>query len=93
MTAALVQRVAALAAVALIAALVALVVTGNRGARSASTAPQVVPVAGGGWYHAMAAVRSGPLGRRTSCGHVLTAALPGVAAWRRPDSIGTNERR
>ena len=78
MTAALVQRVVALAAVALIAALVALVVTGSRRADSASTALQPVPVPGGGWYHAMAAVRRGPLGRRTSCGHVVTASLPGV---------------
>src|SRR5262249_442569 len=30
------------------------------------------------WYHAMAAVRHGQTGRRTSCGIVVKAATPGI---------------
>jgi hypothetical protein len=76
LTPALVQRVAALAAVALLAAVVALAVTGGA-SFTASPGPQRVPVPGGGWYHATAAVRRLPLGRRTSCGRRLTATLLG----------------
>lgn len=78
MTAAFVQRVTALAAVALLAALVALALISRREKTAASTLPQPVPAADGGWYHASAAVRSGQTGRHTSCGILVRAGTAGV---------------
>jgi hypothetical protein len=73
------RRVLVLAGIALLAAVVALVVIEQRRSRSPSTLPLVVPIPGGGWYHATAAVRSSRLGRRTSCGLVVTAKLGGLS--------------
>jgi hypothetical protein len=77
-TAALVQRVAALAGVALLAALAALAVAGRWEGPHRSTLPARVPVPGGGWYHATAAVPRGQVGRRTSCGLVVTPSRAGL---------------
>ena len=77
MTRTFVLRFVALAGVALVAAVVVLGVTREHHPYR-STLPLLVPVPGGGWYHATAAVRGGPLGRRTSCGLVVTAKQGGV---------------
>jgi hypothetical protein len=77
-TAASVQRQVALAGVALLAAIVALALT-SHGARTAVTGlPQPVPVAGGGWYSALAGAGEPRYGRRTRCGVLLKPGTIGV---------------
>jgi hypothetical protein len=77
-TAALVQRQVALAGIALLAAIVALALTSRGTARSASELPQPVPVAGGGWYTALAGANEARLGRRTRCGVLLKPDTEGI---------------
>ena len=78
MTAALIQRQVALAGIALLAAIVALALTSHGTARSASELPQPVPVAGGGWYTALAGANEARLGRRTRCGVLLKPDTEGI---------------
>ena len=54
MSAASVQRQVALAGIALLAAIVALVLTAHDKGQAITGIPQPVPVAGGGWYSALA---------------------------------------
>jgi hypothetical protein len=77
-TAASVQRQVALAAIALLAAVVALALT-SHGARPAIRGlPQPVPVAGGGWYSALAGAGQARYGRRTRCDVVLKPGTVGI---------------
>jgi hypothetical protein len=76
--AALFQRQLALAGIALLAAILALVLTSRQNGKSATRLPQPVPVAGGGWYSALAGAQQPHYGRRTRCGYVLTPGLLGV---------------
>jgi hypothetical protein len=77
-SAASVQRQVALAGIALLAAIVALALT-SRGARPAIRGlPQPVPVAGGGWYSALAGAGQARYGRRTRCGVLLGPGTVGI---------------
>ena len=78
MTAASVQRQVALAGIALLAAIVALALTSHGTARSVSELPQPVPVAGGGWYTALAGANEARFGRRTRCGVLLKPDTEGI---------------
>ncbi len=75
MTPRLAQREIALAGVALLAAVVSLALTSGRAERSTK-----LPQPAGPWYTALAGAR-GPasIGKRTACGHALTAETEGVA--------------
>jgi hypothetical protein len=75
----LVRRLAVLGGVALLAALVVLAVQHRRESHTTSSAPQPILAPGGGWYHAVATVSGGRVGRRTSCGIVMRAGTLGVA--------------
>jgi hypothetical protein len=77
-TAALVQRQVALAGIALLAAIVALALTSHGTARSAGELPQPVPVAGSGWYTALAGANEARFGRRTRCGVLLKPDTEGI---------------
>jgi hypothetical protein len=77
-TAASVQRQVALAGIALLAAIVALALTSHGTARSVSELPQPVPVAGGGWYTALAGANESRFGRRTRCGVLLRPDTEGI---------------
>lgn len=77
MTAELAQRAAALAAIALVLGVGALALTREETAADPRPAPAND---GGGWYQAIAGVRSEPEdAERTSCGEILTARALGVA--------------
>ena len=78
MSAASVQRQVALAGIALLAAIVALVLTAHDKGQAITGIPQPVPVAGGGWYSALAGVQFPRYGRRTRCGYVLKPGTVGV---------------
>jgi hypothetical protein len=74
----LVQRQVALAGVALLAAILALVLTQRDKSQAVTGIPQPVPVAGGGWYSALAGAELPRYGRRTRCGYVLQPGTEGV---------------
>jgi hypothetical protein len=74
----LVQRQVALAGVALLAAILALVLTQRDQSQAVTGIPQPVPVAGGGWYSALAGAELPRYGRRTRCGYVLQPSTEGV---------------
>ncbi len=80
MTPALALRELALAGIALVALVVALAVAAVRDDSDEPALPGSVPVAGEGWYRALAAPyrveRTGP---RTTCGHDATTKTLGVA--------------
>lgn len=78
MTAAALQRQVALAGIALLAAILALALTSRGSARSASELPRPVPVAGGGWYTALAGAGQTRFGRRTRCGVLLGPNTEGI---------------
>ena len=78
MNAASVQRQVALAAIALLAAMVALVLTSHGSSQPIRGLPQPVPVAGGGWYSALAGAERPRYGRRTRCGYLLKPGTEGV---------------
>jgi hypothetical protein len=77
-TAASVQRQVALAGIALLAAVVALALTSHGSGQSIAGLPQPVPVAGGGWYTALAGAERPRFGRRTRCGYVVRPGTVGV---------------
>jgi hypothetical protein len=72
------QRQVALAAIALLAAIVALALTSRGEGQSSTGLPQPVPVAGGGWYTALAGAQQPRYGRRTRCGYTLRPGTVGV---------------
>jgi hypothetical protein len=76
--AASVQRQVALAGIALLAAIVALALTSQTNGRAVRSLPQPVPVAGGGWYSALAGAEQARYGRRTRCNVVLEPGTVGV---------------
>ena len=78
MSAASVQRQVALAGIALLAAIVALVLTAHGKSQAITGIPQPVPVAGGGWYSALAGAELPRYARRTRCGYVLKPSTVGV---------------
>ena len=78
MSAASVQRQVALAGIALLAAVVALALTAHDKSQAVTGIPQPVPVAGNGWYTALAGVERPRYGHRTRCGYVLKANTEGV---------------
>jgi hypothetical protein len=75
------QRTIALAAVALVAGVAVLALTGSAADTSDSTAPEQVPVAGGGgWYTALAGSRGAARdAERTTCARILTGRSLGVS--------------
>jgi hypothetical protein len=77
-TAASVQRQVALAGVALLAAIVALALTSHGNSQAVTGLPQPVPVAGGGWYTALAGADRPRYGRRTRCGYLLEPGTVGI---------------
>jgi hypothetical protein len=77
-TAASVQRQVALAAIALLAAIVALALTSHGKGQANSALPRPIPVAGGGWYTALAGAHQPRYGRRTRCGYTLRPGTVGV---------------
>lgn len=79
MRAASVQRQVALASIALLAAVVALALTSHGNSQSVTSLPQPVPVAGGGWYTALAGADLTRYGRRTRCGYLLKPGTVGVS--------------
>ena len=78
MTAASLQRQVALAAIALLATIVALGFTSHGKSQALTGVPQPVPVAGGGWYTALAGAERARYGHRTRCGYVLKPGTEGV---------------
>ena len=78
MSAASVQRQVALAGVALLAAIVALALTSHGNGQPITGLPQPVPVAGGGWYTALAGAERARYGHRTRCGYLLKPGTVGV---------------
>ncbi len=78
MSAASVQRQVALAGVALLAAIVALALTSHGNGQAITGLPQPVPVAGGGWYTALAGAERARYGYRTRCGYLLKPGTVGV---------------
>ena len=77
MSAASVQRQAALAGVALLAAIVALVLTAHDKSSAVTGLPKPVPVAGG-WYTALAGAEQPRYGKRTRCGVLLKPSTEGI---------------
>jgi hypothetical protein len=77
-SAASVQRQVALAGVALLAAIVALALTSHGNGQPITGLPQPVPVAGGGWYTALAGAERARYGHRTRCGYLLKPGTVGV---------------
>ena len=78
MTLSVLQRTIALAAVALVAAVAVLALTGRAAVDEAG--PQQVPVAGGGWYTALAGSRGAARdAERTTCARILTGRSLGVS--------------
>ena len=78
MSAASAQRQVALAGVALLGAVVALALTSHGKSQPVTGLPQPVPVAGGGWYTALAGADRPRYGTRTRCGYLLTPTTVGV---------------
>ena len=78
MSAASVQRQVALAGVALLAAIVALALTSHGNGQPITGLTQPVPVAGGGWYTALAGAERARYGHRTRCGYLLKPGTVGV---------------
>lgn len=78
MSAASVQRQVALAGIALLAAIVALVLTSHGKTQPVTGLPQPVPVAGGGWYSALAGAERARYGRLTRCGYLLKPGTVGI---------------
>ena len=78
MTAASVQRQVALAGIALLGAIVALALTSRGNGQPTARLPQPVPVAGGGWYSALAGAQLPRYGARTRCGYTLQPGTVGV---------------
>ena len=78
MSAVSVQRQVALAGVALLAAIVALALTSHGNGQPITGLPQPVPVAGGGWYTALAGAERARYGHRTRCGYLLKPGTVGV---------------
>ncbi|HEV8098283.1 MAG TPA: hypothetical protein VGP56_03995 [Gaiellaceae bacterium] len=78
MSAASVQRQVVLAGVALLAAILALVLSQRDKSQAVTGIPQPVPVAGGGWYSALAGAERPRYGRSTRCGYALQAGTEGV---------------
>jgi hypothetical protein len=76
--AASVQRQVALAGIALLAAIVSLALTSQTNGPAVLSLPQPVPVAGGGWYSALAGAGQASYGRRTRCNVVLEPGTIGV---------------
>jgi rare lipoprotein A (peptidoglycan hydrolase) len=77
---ALALREIALAGVALLAVVVALAIAAVREDAGEAALPASVPVAGEGWYRALAApYRVERVGDRTTCGHEATPKTLGVA--------------
>jgi hypothetical protein len=79
-SAASVQRQVALAGVALLSAIVSLALTSHSTGSAMRGVPQPVPLAGGGWYSALAGAGQPRYGRRTRCGVLL-----------KPDTIGLTD--
>ena len=80
MTLSVLQRTIALAAVALVAAVAVLALTGGAADDNDEAGPQQVPVAGGGWYTALAGSRGAPRdAERTTCARILTGRSLGVS--------------
>ncbi|HSB39350.1 MAG TPA: hypothetical protein VLD13_09710 [Gaiellaceae bacterium] len=78
MSAASAQRQVALAGVALLGAIVALALSSHGKSQPVAGLPQPVPVAGGGWYTALAGAERPRFGTRTRCGYLLTAGTVGI---------------
>ena len=78
MSAASAQRQVALAGVALLGAIVALALSSHGKSQPVAGLPQPVPVAGGGWYTALAGTDRPRFGTRTRCGYLLTAGTVGI---------------
>jgi hypothetical protein len=76
--AASVQRQVALAGIALLAAIVSLALTSETNGPAVRSLPQPVPVAGGGWYSALAGAGEPRYGHRTECNVVLEPGTIGV---------------
>ncbi len=72
------QRQVALAGIALLAAIVSLALTSHSATTAIRGLPQPVPVAGGGWYSALAGAGQARYGRRTRCGVLLKPGTVGV---------------
>jgi hypothetical protein len=76
----LAQREVALAGIALLAAMVALAIASAGSSGSSTHLPEAVPAPGGGWYEALAGVRTGGFGSGlTECGARVDAKTLGVA--------------
>jgi hypothetical protein len=76
--AASVQRQVALAGIALLAAIVSLALTSQTNGPAIRSLPQPVPVAGGGWYSALAGAGEARYGRRTRCNVLLEPGTIGI---------------
>ena len=80
MTLSVLQRTIALAAVALVAAVAVLALTGGAAEGDTEAGPQQVPVAGGGWYTALAGSRGAARdAERTTCAQILTSRSLGLS--------------
>lgn len=80
MTLGVLQRTIALAAVALVSGVAVLALTGSAADEGDQAGPQQVPVAGGGWYTALAGSRGAPRdAERTTCAWTLTVRSLGVS--------------
>jgi hypothetical protein len=77
-SAASVQRQVALAGIALLAAIVSLALTSQTNGPAVRSLPQPVPVAGGGWYSALAGAGEPHYGHRTRCNVILEPGTIGV---------------
>jgi hypothetical protein len=77
-SAASLQRQVALAGIALLAAIVSLALTSQNAAPRIRGLPQPVPVAGGGWYSALAGAGEPRYGRRTRCDVLLKPNTVGI---------------
>ena len=78
MSAASLQRQVALAGIALLAAIVSLALTSQNTGPRIRGLPQPVPVAGGGWYSALAGAGEPRYGRRTRCDVLLKPKTVGI---------------
>jgi hypothetical protein len=77
-SAASLQRQVALAGIALLAAIVSLALTSQNTGPRIRGLPQPVPVAGGGWYSALAGAGEPRYGRRTRCDVLLKPNTVGI---------------
>ena len=78
MTAASAQRQVALAGIALLGTIGALALASHGTASSGADLPQPVPVAGGGWYTALAGANEARVGHTTRCGVLLKPDTEGI---------------